>query len=374
MELLYILRGNKLRSFWGLWDYLWHLSGLSEDIQLALRLLTTLYMSINKLVVIVLFLGFLSTGALADPVPPFGVASAYNLVALGTTGIAGTIATNADVTGRAAAADQILIGTTFGSSLNNDPWGSLATYGVVSTNGLVAGQNYNMNGGGNVYAPGTNGNINFNDGGHRVTIGSSGIDFNALRTSLDLETAVLNGLAPNGIVGAPTPPGGNPQWLVLQGTSTTLNVFNITAAQFADTNHNIDIEAPVGSTIIVNVAGTNVTLGTGLYYNGVQNSGDSEADQDILFNFAGAQTVAIDGQFDASVLAPFAVLTGDGQMGGNFIAAQIGQTGEVHNIEFDGTLPPGDPNSPVPEPGTLALMGTGVLSMAAAVRRKKLNR
>ncbi len=84
--------------------------------------------------------------------------------------------------------------------------------------------------------------------------------------------------------------------------------------------------------------------------------------------------MAIDAQFSASVLAPFAVLTGTGQMDGNFIAAQIGQTGEVHNIEFDGTLPPTDPDSPVPEPGTLALMGTGVLSMAAAIRRKKLNR
>lgn len=333
-------------------------------------------MSMNKLVLIVLFLGLLSTGALANPIPPFGVASAYNLVALGTTGIAGTISTSADVTGRAAAADQILTGTTFGSSLNNDPWGSLASFGLVSTNGLVAGQNFNMNGGGNVYAPGTNGNINFNDGGHRVTAGPSGIDFNALRTSLDLETSVLNGLTANGVVLGTNQPGyANPSWLILKGTSTTLNVFDITAAEFADTNHNIDIDAPVGSTIIVNVAGTNLTLGTGLYYNGNQNSGDSEADADILFNFAGAQTVAIDAQFDASILAPFAVLTGNGQMGGNFIAAQIGQTGEVHNIEFTGTLPPPSdpPTGPVPEPGTLALMGTGVLSMAAAIRRKKSN-
>jgi len=111
VELLYLLSGNELLSFWVLWDYLRHLLGVSEDIHLALRLLATLYMSINKLVLFVLFLGFLSTGALADTVAPFGVASAYNLVALGTTGsspIAGTIATNADVTGRAAAADQIL--------------------------------------------------------------------------------------------------------------------------------------------------------------------------------------------------------------------------------------------------------------------------
>ena len=244
--------------------------------------------SIITALALVVFAGI----AKADPVAPFGVASAYNLIALGTTGVAGTVSTSADVTGRVAAADLVLAGTTIGSSLNSDPWGSLATFGLVSTNGLVAGQTFNMNGGGNAYAPGTNGHINFNDGGSRVTSGSSGIDFNSLRTSLDLETTVLNGLTANGLVGAPTPPGGNPSWLVLKGTSATLNVFNLTAAQFADTNHNIDIEAPVGSTIIVNVAGTNVTLGTGLYYNGHQYSGDDQQGDNILFNFAGAQTVA----------------------------------------------------------------------------------
>lgn len=314
----------------------------------------------------------------ADTVP-FGVASAYNLVALGTvdangnTVLAGTIGTNADVTGRVAAADMVLTGTTIGSSLNADPYGSLASFGLVSTNGLVAGQTFNMNGGGNAYAPGTNGSFNFNDGGHRVTSGSSGIDFTSLRSALDLQTAVLNGLAANGKVGAPTPVGGNPSWLVLQGTSATLDVFDLTAAQFADTNHNIDIVVPQGSTVIVNVAGTNVTLGTGLYVNGVQNSGDNQTDANILFNFAGAQTVAIDAQFSASVLAPFAVLSGNGQMGGNFIAAQIGQTGEVHNMEFTGSFgnpnPKGDPGV-APEPSSLVLMGTGLVSLGALLRRR----
>jgi len=119
------------------------------------------------------------------------------------------------------------------------------------------------------------------------------------------------------------------------------------------------------------VDGTNVTLGTGLYYNGHQTSGDSQADDNILFNFAGAQTVAINAQFNASVLAPFAVLSGTGQMGGTFIAAQIGQTGEVHNDEFTGTLP-GDPRTSVtPEPGTLLLLGTGIMSMAGMLRLRK---
>ncbi|MCU1322053.1 MAG: hypothetical protein JWM43_1702 [Acidobacteriaceae bacterium] len=329
----------------------------------------------KSLSLLVLTMAAGAAAAHADSLAPFGVASAYNLVALGTvdshgvTVIAGTIGTNADVTGRVAAADKVLYGTTIGSSLNNDPYGSLATYGLVSTNGLVAGQSFNMNGGGNAFAPGSNGNINFNDGGHRVASGSSGIDFNALRTALDLETMLLAGQTANGVVLGTNQPGHNPSWLVLKGTSTTLNIFNLTAAQFADTNHNIDIEAPAGSTIIVNVDGVNVTLGTGLYYNGNQTSGDSAANANILFNFSTAQTVTINAQFNASILAPFAILTGGSQMGGTFIAAQIGQTGEVHNVEFTGTLPY-DPGSPVPEPGTLMLMGTGMMSLAAAVRRK----
>src|SRR5450756_2604606 len=219
-------------------------------------------MHITRLAVMTFAVASLTIFAKADSAP-FGVASAYNLVALGTSTIAGTIGTTADVTGRMAAADRVLYGTTIGSSLNADPWGSLASYGLVSTNGLATGQSFNMNGGGNVYAPGTNGNINFNDGGHRVASGPSGIDFNALRTSLGLETAMLDGLTANGVVLGTNQPGHNPSWLVLKGTSATLNVFNLTAAQFADTNHNIDIEAPVGSTIIVNVDGVNVTLGTG---------------------------------------------------------------------------------------------------------------
>ncbi len=266
----------------------------------------------------------------------------------------------------------VLTGTTIGSSLNADPYGALASFALVSTNGLVAGQTFNINGGGNAYAPGTNGSFNFNDGGHRVTTGGSGIDFNGLRTTLDLQTTVLNGLTANGVVLGTNQPGHNPSWLVLKGTSATLNVFNLTAAEFADTNHNIDIEAPIGSTIIVNVDGTNVTLGTGLYYNGNQTSGDNAADANILFNFADAQSVTINGQFNASILAPFAILTGNAQMGGTFIAAQIGQTGEVHNVEFTGTLPddPGTPTVATPEPGTLVLMGTGIMSLAAFVRRR----
>jgi hypothetical protein len=78
--------------------------------------------------------------------------------------------------------------------------------------------------------------------------------------------------------------------------------------------------------------------------------------------------VSIDGQLDGAVLAPFAIFTSGSQVGGTIIAAQIGQTGEVHNLEFEGTLPAQDE---VPEPGTLSLMGIGLLFMGGLFLRRR---
>lgn len=333
-------------------------------------------MNIRSLVLFAAALAALPSVCKADGVAPFGVASAYNLLALGTvdakgnTIIAGNISTNADVTGRVAAAGMVLTGTTIGSSLNGDPWGSLASFDLVSTGGLNPGEQFNINSHGNAYAPSANGSFNFNGGGHRVTSGASGIDFDILRTTLDAQSLGLAALTATGDVLGTNQPGVNPSFFVLKGTSSTLNIFTITAAEFADTNHPIDIQAPAGSTIIVNVTGTNLALGTGIYYNENQNSGDSRLNDNILFNFADAQTVTINGQFNASLLAPFAVLTGSAQMGGNFIAAAIGQTGEVHNDEFTGTLPPPPTTSQAPEPGSFVLMGSGLVALAGAMRRR----
>jgi choice-of-anchor A domain-containing protein len=324
-----------------------------------------------------LALMFTCTVSYADSLT-FGAASAYNLVALGTvdssghTVIAGNIGTQADIQGRIAAANLVTVATTIGSNLSKDPFGASTNYAIVAGAGISASNSFNINGGGNVYDPNGGGRFNFNESprGSVVSTGASPINFGTLRTSLQAESLRIAAMLSNGVVGAPTPVHGNPSWLVLSGTSTTLNVFTLTAAQFADTNHPIDIEVPLGSTVIINVNGTNVTLGAGIYFRGVQESDSNNDNGDLLFNFASSATVTINGQFDGALLAPFAILTGGSQMGGTFIAAQIGQTGEVHNLEFVGTIP--DPTAVTPEPGSLTLLGTGALALAGMMRRKFL--
>jgi choice-of-anchor A domain-containing protein len=333
-------------------------------------------MHFGKLLLLLAALSAVSAPAWADP---FGPASAYNLVALGSSTYAGNITTGADVGGRVLAAGTVSsgqYGSTIGSSVVNDAFGGSLTNAIVTAGGLTAGSTFYINGGGNVSTPTQAGTIYFNDHGSRVTSTGPVIDFASLRTNLEAESAALNILAQTNAI---TPRSGNsslgenPSFTVLQGTAA-VNYFNISAAQFQ--SGTLDIEVPTGATAIINVTGTSATLGTAIYLNGQQYHGDSANDQDILFNFASATSVDLSAGLDASVLAPFALLTdNNGQIDGNFIAAQIQLTGnaEAHNVEFSGTVPPTSP-SPVPEPTSLALMSTGIASLATILRRRNKTR
>lgn len=180
-------------------------------------------------------------------------------------------------------------------------------------------------------------------------------------------------MSSNGIVGAKIS-GANPSWLVLSGSSKTTNVFYLTAAQFSSRNNPIDISVPLGSTVINNVSGISPVLGTAIYFNGQEESITNDDQGNILFNFADATSLNIDKQMDGTILVPFAVFTSNSQIGGTVIAVSIDNTGEMENLEFGGTLPPGDgyqsgvsSDAVVPEPATIWLTGTGVLMLALIV-------
>jgi len=295
----------------------------------------------------------------------FGIASAYNVLAL-----TGDVTAGSDIGGRVAAAGTILsAGTVAANPIANDIYGSLYgnPFDFVSPGGY-SGPSVNINGTSGAYAPGAStSSFNFNDGGTLVTTGSSGINFSSLASSINTESLALGALASTGTAAT----GGNPNLLVLTGLSPTLNIFTLTAAQLSS-YVDLDIEAPTGSTIIVNVTGgtgSSIQVPT-LSYNGVQISGDSATDDKILFNFyQDTTTVNFDGQFSASVLAPLAEVTGNSQLDGTIISGSFDDNGEIHNVAFDGNIPPTS-TSLTPEPSSLLLLATGAAGILGAVRRR----
>ena len=153
-----------------------------------------------------------SAAASADSAP-FGVASAFNLVAL-----SGKVSVTVDVTGRVAASGTIT-GSTFGAGLSgstpgqtNDPWGTLGQgYEVVAAGGLVAGGSYNI-AVGNVWTTSTvtqlnnsnqwqiagGGMIDMTYNSQKVVTGSassSPINFTSLYNSLSSLSGDLSALA-----------------------------------------------------------------------------------------------------------------------------------------------------------------------------------
>lgn len=323
---------------------------------------------------------------------PFGAASGYNLFAVGSSSTPGNITTTADINGRVAAAGSTTA-TTVMSNLNGDPWGAGITWAVVAGTSIGNGGSYNVNDHGvhgDVYAPAGTAGINFNNSGDgmKITSGGYGFSFDDLRIALDNQTAFLGALSTTGTVVGLDRSGANaslfqnvnPSNFILYGTDPSLNVFTLSAADFAamGSNHQLDVHVPNGSTVIINILGTNVTIGSGgaFLYNGHQYSDNDTSTDRILFNIPNATTVNIVNALSASVLAPYATLTSSSQIDGNFIAAAIGSTGEVHNVEFIGNLPvppvtPPPTTPAVPEPGTLLLAGTGLLSVAGIVRHKR---
>ncbi len=125
------------------------------------------------------------------------------------------------------------------------------------------------------------------------------------------------------------------QWggLTLTGTDPYLNVFKVNASDFSSAN-NLEIDAPNGSVVLVNVGGKSVSWTGGLTVNGT-------ASTNVLYNFYEAASLNIQGiDVRGSVLAPLAAVNfPSGVQNGQMICQSLKGSGQFNNSTFLGNVP-----------------------------------
>lgn len=138
----------------------------------------------------------------------------------------------------------------------------------------------------------------------------------------------------------------------LTGTDSQLNVFNISASDLSGI-YSLAINVPSGSTVLINVAGTSVTVpNVGITLNGssLVSEGSGANYGSVLWNFPQATNISMN-SLGGSMVAPLAdVSFNSGQHNGVLVAMSSSGNGESHDYQFTGYLPSVGGGGAVPEP------------------------
>jgi choice-of-anchor A domain-containing protein len=248
------------------------------------------------------------------------------------------------------------------SNLTTNPY-------ALVVGGQLAGSQTNMQHGSASYdSKATGTNIYFNGGGH-ATQQASPINFSAIQSSLTSLSSNLSSLSDTPGVTINNSGYGT---ITLTGTNSTLNVFNLSGSVFSSPVYDLDITAPAGATVVVNISGKNLTLAD------LQTQLTNVNGANVLYNFyqaAGSTssyglTLTSDA-IDGTILAPNAfVNTSNGQLHGQILDTELDGSIETHTdvSPFDGTLP----TFAVPEPSSAMMSFAAIVIALLPITRRRL--
>lgn len=140
-------------------------------------------------------------------------------------------------------------------------------------------------------------------------------------------------------------------------------VFNLSAiddAVFAAGEFQFNLNG--ATTVIFNSDKTNIQTGANFLANSALSYGKS-----FLWNFYNATDIVLGSQFGGSILATNAKLTNYNNIEGSVVVKSLDQKGEIHLQPFTGDIPV----TPVPEPGTYAMILVGLGLITRVVARRK---
>ena len=249
--------------------------------------------------------------------------------------------------------------------------GGNATYTTPTVNG-----NFSSNGSLTLGSGTVNGDVRygttFNQNGTTVSGSITGPVATPLPIDFAAEGAYLKALSTAQVSALdPTPLS---QWSQLFVTGVAgANYYNVTAAQIVGASGGFVIDAPAGSTVVLNVTGSGFTFpNTGFTLNG-----GITVDR-VLWNFYDAAAITLAGSTHGTFLAPLAdITTTYGGFNGNLIAGSLTGSIETHTMDYGGGPPTfftGELRPtpiPTPEPTSAGLLAVAAIGGVGLLRRRR---
>lgn len=323
----------------------------------------------------------LSTSVQATPLIASEVLQQFNLVVFGDAKSSSHVDGRTYVGGNLQGGDYVL-------HVNDMP---ASAYAGLVVKGNVSGVNVN---GGGISVGGNLSSANINQGGAHVAGNAASVNFNGGAAYVGGTASSSNfnqGRLDNPLVQADTTGiettlrslSEQLAGMADSGGSVTTNGNKVTFTALADSSGIAVFDLSLIDTTILALGEFEFNLGNAALT--VFNVDDDIIDiaanflggsalsigSQVIWNFFNASDITLRNQFGGTVLAPDAHLRNDNNIEGSVIVSTLDQHGEIHLQPFSGPIPDG--STPVPEPGSIALLLCGLGLLRLHSRRRTAN-